>query len=73
MAEKKKNKIVQGAPPVVFPFKTESYEILESPAEIKKWEKMLKERVGFKADISNLSGTCTESSSLGKTDDCDQD
>ena len=73
MAEKKKTKIVQGAPPVIFGFKPENYEVMESPAEIRKWEKLLKERVGFKADFSNLSGTCCECSSGGRTDDCDQD
>ena len=63
----------QGAPPVVFAFQPESFTVLETPDEIKTWEKMMKERVGFKADISNLSGTCTECSSGGSSDDCDQD
>lgn len=66
-------KTVSGPPPIVFVFQQESYEILESPEDLKNWEKMMKERVGFKADLTNVSGTCTESRTGGTSDDCDQD
>jgi hypothetical protein len=66
-------KTVKGAPPVVFAFRPESYTILESADEITKWETMMKDLVGFNAIITNLSGTCCESSSGGQADDCDQD
>ncbi len=63
----------QGRPPVVFHFQPKSYQILESPEELKEWERLMREEVGLSADIANLSGTATESCSLGKTDDSDQD
>ena len=66
-------KEVKGKPPVVFNFQSESYSIYETPEELKEWERLMKEEVGFKADISNLSGSCTESRSAGRSDDCDQD
>ena len=63
----------QGAPPVVFSFRPESYKVLESSDEIKEWERLMKERIGLSADLKNLSGTCCESWSGGVKDDCDQD
>lgn len=66
-------KNIKGVPPLVFTFKPESYKVMESPDEIKEWEKLMKERVGFNADFSNLSGTCSECQSGGQSDDCDQD
>lgn len=66
-------KTVQGVPPLVFAFRPESYKIMESPKQIKEWETLLRERVGFSAEFANLSGTCCECCSGGRTDDCDQD
>lgn len=63
----------QGTPPVVFHFQPKGYTVLSSPEELKEWERLMKDEVGLTADISNLSGTCSESSSAGKSDDCDQD
>lgn len=63
----------EGAPPIVFAFRPESYKVLEVPEEIKQWENLMKERVGLSADLTNLSGTCCESYSGGAKDDCDQD
>lgn len=62
-----------GAPPIVFSFKPESYKVMSSPDEIKEWERLMKERVGFNGDFANLTGTCSECSSGGSSDDCDQD
>ena len=62
-----------GVPPLVFSFRPESYRVMSSPEEVREWEKLMKERVGFSASLSNLSGTCTECSSGGSSDDCDQD
>jgi hypothetical protein len=67
MAEK------EARPPVVMYFQPDSYKQFRTPDELKQWERMMREHVGFKADISNLSGTCTECSCGGNTDDCDQD
>ncbi len=60
-------------PPVVFLFQPTEFRVLESPKEIQNWEKLMKEEVGIRADLKNISGTCTESSSAGQADDCDQD
>lgn len=62
-----------GPPPIIFAFRPESYRVLESPDELKRWEELMKERVGLSADLTNLSGTCCESYSGGSKDDCDQD
>lgn len=59
--------------PVVMYFQPSDYRTFSTPDELKEWERMMREEVGFKADISNLSGTCTECSCGGNTDDCDQD
>jgi hypothetical protein len=66
-------KEVSGKPPVIFNFQPKGYKVYETPEELKEWERLMKEEVGFKADISNLSGSCTESTSAGRSDDCDQD
>ena len=63
----------EGAPPIIFTFRPERYNVLESPEEIRQWEKLMKERVGLSAQLTNLSGTCSESYSGGSKDDCDQD
>lgn len=63
----------KGKPPVVFNFQPDGYKVYETPEELKEWEKLMKEEVGFNADITNLSGSCTESYSAGSSDDCDQD
>ena len=73
MAKKENQKELKGVPPVVLAFRPDSYKVLESVREIKQWEKVLRERVGLNAEFSNLSGTCSECSSGGRTDDCDQD
>ena len=62
-----------GRPPVVFAYKIEEYEVAETPEEIENWERKMKDLVGFSGDFANLAGTCSESSSGGKKDDCDQD
>jgi hypothetical protein len=62
-----------GKPPVIFNFKSDKYSVYETPEELAEWEKLMKEEVGFSADFSNVSGTCTESGSAGTSDDCDQD
>ena len=64
---------VKGKPPVILHFQPKDYRLFQTPAELKEWEKLMREEVGFRADISNLSGTCTECSCAGSTDDCDQD
>jgi len=70
MSEEKK---VQGVPPVVFSFKPESYRLMESPDEIKEWEALMREKVGLNGEFTNMAGSCTESTSGGVKDDCDQD
>ena len=62
-----------GRPPVVFAFKIDGYEVAETREEIKNWEKQMKDAVGFSGDLVNLAGTCCESTSGGRKDDCDQD
>lgn len=62
-----------GAPPIVFHFQAKEYDVLSTPEELQEWERLMKEEVGFSADISNLSGSCTECHSGGRSDDCDQD
>jgi len=64
---------MRGVPPVVFHFQPDSYKVYETPEQLKLWEALIKEVVGLQADISNLCGTCTESCSACRTDDCDQD
>ena len=59
--------------PTIFHFQPTDYKIFSTPDELKEWERLMKEEVGFLADVSNLSGTCTECSCGGNTDDCDQD
>lgn len=61
------------AAPVIFHFQPTDFRELSSPEELKRWESAMKERVGFKADFSNLSGTCCESVCSGNPDDCDSD
>lgn len=65
--------IKQGIPPVVFHFQPKEFEILSTPEQLREWERLMKEEVGLTADISNLSGSCTESHCAGRSDDCDQD
>lgn len=62
-----------GKPPVIFNFQPKGYKEYETPEELAEWERLMKEEVGFADDISNLTGTCSESSSAGGSDDCDQD
>jgi hypothetical protein len=66
-------KEIQGRPPVVFYFQPESYKIMESPEELQEWERLIKEEVGFKGNLSNVLASCCESKSGGVKDDCDQD
>lgn len=61
------------AMPVIFHFQPTDIRELSSPDELRKWEDAMKNRVGFKADYSNLSGTCCESVCGGEPDDCDAD
>jgi len=56
-----------------FPFPAKGVQGNEHPEELKEWERLMKEEVGLTADIANLSGTCTESTSASQSDDCDQD
>jgi len=66
-------KELEGPPPIVFHFQPDTYKVYETPAQLREWEMLMKELVGLQADISNLCGTCTESCSCCRTDDCDQD
>lgn len=59
--------------PVIFHFQPDDIRQLSSPDELKRWEENMKSKVGFSADISNLSGTCCESVCGGNPDDCDED
>jgi hypothetical protein len=59
--------------PVIFHFQPTDFRELQSPDELKRWEDAMKSKVGFKADFSNLSGTCCESVCGGSADDCDAD
>jgi hypothetical protein len=67
------SKSQEGRPPVVFNFQPTGFKELSTPDELKEWERMMKDEVGFKGDFSNLAGSCTESESAGRSDDCDQD
>jgi hypothetical protein len=60
--------------PVVMYFQPTDYRTFSTPEELKEWERRLKDAVGFRADFSNLSGTCTACvcGEFGD-DDCDQD
>jgi hypothetical protein len=59
--------------PVVLHFQPKDFKVFSTPEELKQWERMMKDEVGFKVDMSNLSGTCSECSCAGSTDDCDVD
>jgi hypothetical protein len=64
--------------PVVFNFQPQEFSLLEDPEDLRKWESLLVERVGFSAAVGRAiseaiaanGGTCCES---GSTDDCDED
>ncbi|MBJ9897859.1 hypothetical protein [Burkholderia cenocepacia] len=63
-----------GAPPVVFHFQPKGYRVLTTPDELKEWERMMRENVGLTADISNISGSLTQSMcNQPDYDDCDND
>lgn len=59
--------------PVIFNFQPTEYKELTTPKELKQWEDDMKEKVGIPVDHSNLAGTCCESMSGGRKDDCDED
>jgi hypothetical protein len=59
--------------PVIFHFQPTDIKELSSPEELRRWEESMKSKVGFKAELSNLSGTCCESYCAGSADDCDSD
>ena len=66
-------KSMQGRPPVVFHFQPKNFKVMETPEELKKWEKWMKDEVGLKSELSNLSGSCTECTCNGDSCDCDED
>jgi hypothetical protein len=59
--------------PVVFHFQPKEFRVLKTPEELREWERLMKDAVGFQGDIKNLAATCTECTSGGVKDDCDQD
>ncbi len=61
---------VKGTRPAVFMFQPTSIRRLSAPQLLKQWEDDLKERVGFTAEISQMSGSATECC-CPATDDCD--
>jgi hypothetical protein len=63
----------ESRPPVIFAFQPKSFRVMRTPEELREFERMMKEEVGLSADLANLAGTCTESSTGGQSDDCDQD
>lgn len=59
--------------PVIFHFQPTDIKVLKAPDELREWERLMKTAVGFKGDITNQAATCTECTSGGVKDDCDQD
>lgn len=65
--------------PVVFTAQPSEFKVLEDPADLKAWERMLADDLGLKAgakvrlgdEIHASGGTCCESGA--PTNDCDQD
>jgi hypothetical protein len=59
--------------PAVFYYQVEKFTELKSQEELRQWEQDMADKVGLKVEASILSGTCCESDSGGRKDDCDQD
>ncbi len=66
-------KEIKSKPPVVFQFQPQSFKVFETPEELKEWERLMREEVGFRGALPHASMTGTESCSCGCSDDCDQD
>ena len=73
MLSKEGNMGLMEGSPVIFHYQPTDVKQLSSPEDLKRWEETMKSKVGFKADFSNLSGTCCESYCGGSADDCDAD
>lgn len=60
----------QGPPPVVMAVQATSYIRLETPEELKQWEKDLQDFYGLKS-MSGLAGSASESCCSSGSDGCD--
>ena len=59
----------QGAPPVVLAVQPTAYVVIETPEELKAWHDDVRKLYGL--NLSNVSGSASESCSAGCSDDCD--
>ena len=59
------------APPVVLAVQPDSFLRLESPEQLRSWEKAVRATTGLDVPGDKFAGSASESCSAGCTDDCD--